>query len=89
MYKTQLEKYVQPYSVQSAHLQAHEAALTDLKNGSAQAPHQWQHWFYIDLAGMVIFIPLIWLTKGRWSPASARREAEHEARGSMRSWHAS
>jgi hypothetical protein len=29
---------------------------------------------------MVVFIPLIWLTKGRWKPSSARRDAaEHEA----------
>jgi hypothetical protein len=30
---------------------------------------------------MVIFIPLIWLTKGRWSPSAAKRDAaEHETR---------
>jgi MFS family permease len=80
-YKAQLTTLVQPYSKQLAFLSTHEAALQDLKKGSAEAPHQWQHWFYVDLAGMVIFIPLIWLTKGRWSPASARKDAaDHEAR---------
>jgi MFS family permease len=80
-YKDQLTTLVQPYAVQLAFLQSHEKALLGLKTGSAEAPHQWQHWFYVDLAGMVIFIPLIWLTKGRWSPSAAKRDAaEHETR---------
>ena len=80
-YQTQLKALVQPYQDQLAFLQTHQAALTELQNGQKQAPKQWQHWFYIDLAGMVIFVPLIWLTKGRWRPSSARRDAEeHEAR---------
>jgi hypothetical protein len=30
---------------------------------------------------MVVFFPLIWLTRGRWSPAKAKRDAEeHERR---------
>ena len=29
---------------------------------------------------MVLFIPVIWVIKGRWRPSSARRDAdEHEA----------
>jgi MFS transporter, ACS family, D-galactonate transporter len=64
-----------------AFVQKHQAALTELSAGQKQAPAQWQHWFYVDMAGMVIFIPLIWLTKGRWRPSAARRDAaEHEAR---------
>jgi MFS family permease len=79
-FKTQLSKYVQPYSAQLTYIQGHQAALQDLQKGSAEAPHQWQHWFYVDLAGIVIFIPTIWLAKGRWRPSSARRDAEeHKA----------
>jgi MFS family permease len=79
-YKTQLTNLVEPYIPQLTYISAHESALLQLEKGSAQAPHQWQHWFYVDLAGMVVFIPLIWLTKGRWRPSSARRDAEeHEA----------
>jgi hypothetical protein len=79
-YKTQLTTLVEPYIPQLTYISAHESALEQLEKGSAQAPHQWQHWFYVDLAGMVVFIPLIWLTKGRWKPSSARRDAaEHEA----------
>ena len=79
-YKTQLASLVEPYTAQLAYISAHQGALQQLQKGSAEAPHQWQHWFYVDLAGMVVFIPLIWLTKGRWKPSSARRDAaEHEA----------
>ena len=79
-YKTQLTKYVQPYTAQLTYIQGHEAALKDLQQGSSEAPSQWQHWFYVDLAGMVVFIPTIWLAKGRWKPSSARRDAEeHKA----------
>jgi len=79
-YKTQLTTLVEPYIAQLTYISAHESALLQLEKGSAQAPHQWQHWFYVDLAGMVVFIPLIWLTKGRWRPSSARRDAaEHQA----------
>jgi hypothetical protein len=80
-YETQLKTLVQPYTEQLNFIQAHESALTALTNAQKQAPQQWQHWFYVDLAGMVIFIPLIWLTKGRWRLSSARRDAaEHDAR---------
>ena len=47
--------------------------------GQAQSPKQWQRWFWVDVAGMVVFFPTIWLTRGRWSPRRARRdEEEHE-----------
>jgi hypothetical protein len=78
-YKSQLQTLVEPYQAQLTFIEAHQAALTDLQKGSAEAPHQWQHWFYVDLGGMVVFIPLIWLTKGRWKPSAAKRDAqEHQ-----------
>jgi len=75
-YKTQLATLVQPYQDQLTYIQAHQAALQSLESGSAKAPHQWQHWFYVDVAGMLVFIPAIWLTSGRWKPSSASRDAE-------------
>jgi hypothetical protein len=80
-YKVQLQTLVEPYQAQLTYIEAHQAALTSLQRGSAEAPHQWQHWFYVDLGGMILFIPVIWLIKGRWSPAAARRDAEeHDER---------
>jgi hypothetical protein len=70
---------VAPYPKELAYLAAHKAALTDLENGLAQSPKQWQHWFWVCVGGMVLFIPTIWLNRGRWSPKRAREdEDEHE-----------
>jgi MFS family permease len=78
-YKVKLQTLVEPYEAQLTFIEAHQAALTSLQKGTAEAPHQWQHWFYVDLGGMVVFIPVIWLIKGRWSPKAARRDAEEHA----------
>lgn len=79
-YEPQLKKYVQPYEAQLTYLQAHRSELAALEHAAAQSPSQWQHWFWIDFAGMVVFLPLILLTRGRWSPRRARQdEQEHEA----------
>lgn len=78
-YAGQLKTLVQPYTVQLDYIAAHQRALTELSNGIQHSPGQWQTWFWIDLGGMVVFLPSIWLTRGRWSPARARRDAaEHE-----------
>jgi len=40
-----------------------------------------QHWFYVTSRHGHLH-PLIWLTKGRWSPSAAKRDAaEHETGG--------
>ena len=45
----------------------------------AKSPKQWQDWFWVCVAGMVLFIPTIFLNRGRWSPKKAREdEKEHE-----------
>lgn len=42
-------------------------------------PDQWQRWWWVTFAGQLLFIPLIFLLTGRWSPGKARRdEQEHE-----------
>ncbi len=78
-YKPQLTTLVQPYTAQLNYLSAHQAQLNTLQEGINKSAKQWQHWFWIDFAGMVVFIPLIFLTKGRWSPSKARADrAAHE-----------
>jgi len=68
------------YRTQLAYLSAHQDQLTNLLNGVGKSPKQWQKWFWICLGGMVLFIPTIWLNRGRWSPARAREdEKKHEA----------
>lgn len=76
--QTTLKTLVEPYSDQLNFLRAHQAQFEALTKGIHQSPNQWQHWFWIDLAGMVVFIPTIWLARGRWSPRRARQdEDEH------------
>jgi MFS family permease len=79
-YQTQLTKLIQPYQAQIAYLGAHTAAFTSLANGAAKSPKQWQHWFWVDVAGMVVFIPTIWLIGGAWSPGKAKRDADEHDR---------
>ncbi len=75
----QFKTLVVPYKAQLSYLQAHQAELTSLENAVSKSPSQWKTWFWIDFGGMVVFIPLIFLTQGRWSPKAARRdEEEHE-----------
>ena len=68
------------YQSQLSYLALHQDQLTNLENGVSKSPAQWQHWFWVCLGGMVLFIPTIWLNRGRWSPARAREdERRHEA----------
>jgi MFS family permease len=78
-YQQPLTTLVVPYQKQLNYLSANQANLTDLQNGVKKAPKQWQDWFWVCLAGMVVFIPSIWLNRGRWSPAKARQdETRHQ-----------
>ena len=56
------------------------AILTDAQSAAAASPKQWQHYFWIAVGGEIVFIPLIFLLTGAWSPKRARKEEEeHEA----------
>lgn len=56
------------------------AELGAIKAAAAIAPSQWQSWYWICVAGIVVFLVSIFVMRGRWSPASARTdEAEHDA----------
>lgn len=53
--------------------------LQELRSSVTKAPSQWQHWWWVDLAGAVLFIPFIFVMRGRWSPTRAREDEEaHE-----------
>jgi MFS family permease len=59
-----------------AYLQAHG---TQVATAAAAAPGQWKNWWWVCVGGEVVFIPLILLMAGRWSPRRAREDAEaHE-----------
>ena len=59
-----------------AYLKAHGS---DVVSAAAAAPGQWKNWWWVCVGGQVVFIPLILLMAGRWSPRRAREDtAEHE-----------
>jgi MFS family permease len=79
-YQTQLKTLVQPYQAQLTYLSTNQKHFLDLQNAVNKSPSQWRHWFWVCFAGMVVFIPLIFLTRGRWSPLKAKRDAEEHER---------
>ncbi len=56
-----------------AYLAAHGQQVLDARR---QAPAEWEHWWWVCVAGEVLFVPTILLLIGRWRPSSARRDAE-------------
>ena len=71
---------VVPYQTELGYLAVHQNQLNDLLGGVSKSPKQWQNWFWVCMVGMFVFIPTIWLNRGRWSPARAREdEQKHEA----------
>ena len=59
-------------------LQSH---ATEVENASRSAPSQWQSWWWVCVGGEAVFIPLIFVMSGRWSPRKARKDLdEHERR---------
>jgi len=62
------------------------AALTKLgeeapgvQKALKDSPGQWQRWWWICLAGQILFLPFIFLLTGRWSPRKARQDAKEHA----------
>lgn len=59
------------------YLQQHAPGVLKAK---ADGPKQWQKYFWITAAGMIVFIPMIWFMAGYWTPKRAREALrEHEA----------
>ena len=49
-------------------------------SASAAAPGQWKDWWWVCIAGEIVFLPFILLMAGRWSPRKAREDAEEHDR---------
>lgn len=48
----------------------------EVKAAAAKGAGQWQTWWWVAVAGQVIFLPFIFAMTGRWSPKKARQDAE-------------
>ena len=50
-----------------------------VRQASVTNPGQWQNWWWICLAGQIVFVPFIFVMTGRWRPRQAARDlAEHD-----------
>jgi MFS family permease len=51
-----------------------------VQKAATDSPKQWRTFFFVGVGGEVVFIPMIWLLAGFWSPRRAKRaEDEHDA----------
>lgn len=58
-----------------AYLQRHSpAVLQALKDN----PREWRHWWLVTAAGEMLFLPLVFVMAGPWSPAAGRRRDEEQ-----------
>jgi MFS family permease len=53
---------------------------TQVTTAAAAAPGQWRNWWWVCVGGEIVFLPLILVMAGRWSPRRAREDAEEHAR---------
>lgn len=68
-------------AAEAAFFAAHATQLKQVQAASKATPHQWQHWYWVCVGGMLLFLPMVLLMAGRWSPRKAKRDAdEHERR---------
>jgi MFS family permease len=52
---------------------------SSVRAASARNPGEWETWWWICLAGQVVFIPFIFVMAGRWRPGQAARDlAAHD-----------
>ncbi|MFI8221447.1 MFS transporter [Streptomyces sp. NPDC085932] len=58
--------------------------LAEIQQAAAAAPGQWQTWWWICLAGQVIFLPSIMFLTGHWSVGRARAAREEHHREAER-----
>jgi len=60
-----------------AFLQAHGVQLTAAQKSS---PVQWRRWWWVCVGGELVFLPLVVIMAGRWSPRAAKRDADEHDR---------
>ena len=53
---------------------------TQVQQAAKDNPGNWRTWWFVCLAGQVLFLPFLFIMAGRWSPKKAREDAEEHAR---------
>jgi MFS transporter, ACS family, D-galactonate transporter len=53
----------------------------DVLQAQEDNPGQWQNWWWVCIAGQVVFLPVAFVMAGRWNPRRAREDEQaHEER---------
>ncbi|HET7522598.1 MAG TPA: hypothetical protein VFJ79_00480, partial [Acidimicrobiales bacterium] len=60
-----------------AYLQKHAPAVQAALKAN---PREWQHWWLVTAAGQLIFLPLVFVMIGPWTPAAGRKRDEEQER---------
>ena len=69
-----LAAYAQAQATQTAPSPALIAQLGIIQKAAADAPGQWQTWYWICVAAILFFVASVFIMRGRWSPAAARAD---------------
>ncbi len=65
------------HTAPSPDLLAHLAAI---QQAAAATPGQWRNWNWVCIGGIALFVAMIFVMRGRWSPAAARADEDaHDA----------
>ncbi|HEY3610443.1 MAG TPA: MFS transporter [Pseudonocardiaceae bacterium] len=81
---TATQRLLAAAAVPSADLTFLRTHAAEVQSASLSAPGQWHSWWWVCVGGEGVFIPLIFLMGGRWSPRRARTDLdEHERRVAM------
>ncbi|MGH3389787.1 MAG: MFS transporter, partial [Actinomadura sp.] len=52
----------------------------EVQKAATEGPGQWRNWWWVCVAGQIVFLPFIFVMTGRWSPRRAREDAEAHQR---------
>lgn len=63
-----------------AFFQAHAKELAQVQTAAKVTPGQWQNWYWVCVGGELVFLPLVLVMAGRWSPKKAREDLEEHER---------
>ena len=74
-----LQRLVAVSRVPAADLAYLRAYGPKVNRAASTSPHEWQRWWWICVVAEIVFLPFVFVMKGRWSPKRARQdEEEHE-----------